>query len=108
MGKAALPEITKPKKTMLSPLGDRVAIRPEEGDDRTAGGLYIPPVAKEKPVRGVVIAVGPGRTEHGVTIPVNLAVGDRVIYAKYNGTTVTLDSEEVILVRESEVVAVIY
>ena len=95
-------------KTRLKifPLADRVAIRPmEETEQQMKGGLYIPDTAKEKPIQGEVIAVGPGRMEKGERVPMELKVGDRVVYGKYIGSQVELDEEEIILIKESDVLA---
>jgi chaperonin GroES len=97
---------TKAKlKLKLSPLADRVAIRPMEETETMKGGLYIPDTAKEKPIQGEIIAVGPGRQEKGEVVPMELKVGDRVIYGKYSGTQVELEGEEIILIKESDVIA---
>jgi chaperonin GroES len=69
------------------------------------GGLYIPDTAKEKPIQGEVIAVGPGRMEKGQRVPLELRVGDRVVYGKYTGSQVELDGEEIILIKEADVIA---
>jgi len=69
------------------------------------GGLYIPDTAKEKPIQGEIIAVGPGRIEKGEKVPMELRVGDRVIYGKYSGTQVELEGEEIILIKEADVIA---
>jgi len=95
---------TKAKLRVL-PLADRVAIRPMEDTAQRRGGLYIPDTAKEKPIQGEVIAVGPGRMEKGQRIPMELEVGDRVVYGKYTGSPVELADEEIILIRESDVIA---
>jgi chaperonin GroES len=87
------------------PLADRVAIRPLEDTEQMKGGLYIPDTAKEKPIQGEVIAVGPGRMEKGQRVPMELRVGDRVVYGKYTGSQVELDDEEIILIKESDVIA---
>jgi chaperonin GroES len=87
------------------PLADRVAIRPMEETQEMKGGLYIPDTAKEKPIQGAVIAVGPGRMEKGQRVPMELQVGDRVVYGKYTGSQVELDEEEIILIKESDVIA---
>ncbi|HEV2748954.1 MAG TPA: co-chaperone GroES [Gemmatimonadales bacterium] len=87
------------------PLADRVAIRPMEETEETKGGLYIPDTAKEKPIQGEVIAVGPGRMEKGQRVPMELKVGDRVVYGKYTGSQVELDEEEIILIKEADVIA---
>ena len=92
-------------KLKVYPLSDRVAIRPMEETATMKGGLYIPDTAKEKPIQGDVIAVGPGRREKGEVVPMELRVGDRVVYGKYSGTQVELDNEEVILIKESDVIA---
>ncbi len=92
-------------KVKLYPLADRVGIRPLEETETMRGGLYIPDTAKEKPMQGEVIAVGPGRVEKGERIPVELKVGDRVLYGKYSGTEVLLDDEQVLIVKESDVLA---
>ena len=93
------------QKFKVYPLADRVAIRPMEETETMKGGLYIPDTAKEKPIQGDVIAVGQGRLEKGERVPMELKVGDRVVYGKYSGTQVDLDGEEVILIKESDVIA---
>ena len=92
-------------KFKVFPLADRVAIKPMEETETMKGGLYIPDTAKEKPIQGEIVAVGPGRREKGEVIPMELKVGDRVIYGKYSGTQVELDNEEIILIKESDVIA---
>ena len=92
-------------KVKVFPLADRVAIKPLEESESMRGGLYIPDTAKEKPIQGEVIAVGPGRREKGEVVPMELKVGDRVVYGKYSGTQVELGGEEVILIKESDVIA---
>src|SRR2546425_7882592 len=92
-------------KLKLFPLADRVAIRPMEETETMKGGLYIPDTAKEKPIQGEIIAVGPGRRERGELVPMELKAGDRVIYGKYSGTQVELEGEEIILIKESDVIA---
>ena len=92
-------------KVKVFPLADRVVIRPMEETATMKGGLYIPDTAKEKPIQGDVLAVGPGRREKGEVVPMELKVGDRVVYGKYSGTQVELDGEEVILIKESDVFA---
>jgi chaperonin GroES len=101
-----MPTATKSQsKVKILPLADRVAIRPMEETETMKGGLYIPDTAKEKPIQGDVIAVGQGRLEKGERVPMELKVGDRVVYGKYSGTQVDLDGEEVILIKESDVIA---
>ena len=92
-------------KLKVFPLADRVAIRPMEEAGEMRGGLYIPDTAKEKPIQGDVIAVGPGRLEKGQRVPMELKVGDRVVYGKYTGSQVELDDEEIILIKETDVIA---
>jgi chaperonin GroES len=97
---------TKSKPTLkISPLEDRVVILPSDEAEAMRGGLYIPDTAKEKPTQGEVIAVGPGRFEKGERIPVDLKVGDKVIYGKYSGTPFTADGEEVIIIKATDVLA---
>src|SRR4030065_2920518 len=96
-----MPTATK-SKVKVHPLADRVAIRPMEETEQMKGGLYIPDTAKEKPIQGEVIAVGPGRLEKGQRVPMELKVGDRVVYGKYTGSQVELEDEENILIKETE------
>jgi chaperonin GroES len=97
---------TKAKpKTKLHPMEDRVVIMPTDEAESMRGGLYIPDTAKEKPTQGEVIAVGPGRVEKGARVAMDLKVGDVVIYGKYSGTPFTLDGEEVIIIKASDVLA---
>jgi chaperonin GroES len=92
----------------IQPLADRVVVRPLEDDtEQTRGGLYIPDTAKEKPQQGKIIAVGPGRFEKGARQPMELKDGQKVLYGKYSGAEVTLDGEEVLIIKESDVLAVI-
>ena len=94
-------------KVKIQPLADRVVVRPLEEAEAMRGGLYIPDTAKEKPQQGEIIAVGPGRFEKGDKVPMELKVGQRVLYGKYSGTEVTLDDEQVLIIKESDVLAVI-
>jgi len=90
----------------LQPLGDRVVIRAIEREEVTKGGIVLPDTAKEKPQEGEVVAVGPGRlTEDGKRIAMEVKVGERVIYAKYAGTEIKLDDEDLIILRESDILA---
>ena len=100
-----MPATASKSKLKVHPLADRVAIRPLEETETMRGGLYIPDTAKEKPMQGEVIAVGPGRVEKGERVPLELKVGDRVLYGKYSGTEVKLDDEEILIVKESDVLA---
>lgn len=93
--------------TKASPLADRVVVRPLEDTETMRGGLFIPDTAKEKPQQGEIVAVGPGRFEEGKRVPMEVKVGDRVLYGKYSGSEVTIDGETVLILRESDVLAVI-
>ena len=89
----------------LKPLGDRIVIRQIEAEDVTASGIVLPDTAQEKPQRGEVLAVGEGRYDDGVRVPLDLVVGDEVIYSKYGGTEVEIDGEDLFILRESDVLA---
>ncbi len=92
-------------KHRITPLEDRVVILPSDEAETMRGGLYIPDTAKEKPTQGEVIAVGPGRFEKGERVPLDLKVGDKVIYGKYSGTPYTIDGDEVMIIKASDVLA---
>jgi chaperonin GroES len=90
----------------LKPLADRVVVRPSKAEEKTKGGIIVPDTAKEKPVWGEVIAAGPGRTtDDGKHIPMEVKIGDRVLYGKYSGTEVTIEGEELLIMRESDIFA---
>ncbi|CAN5272657.1 co-chaperone GroES [soil metagenome] len=91
----------------VKPLADRVVIRALEETEQMRGGLYIPDTAKEKPQQGEIAAVGPGKVEDGKRIDMEVKVGDKVLYGKYSGTEVTVDNEQYLILRESDVLAVI-
>ena len=91
----------------VSPLADRVVVKPLEETEQMRGGLYIPDTAKEKPQQGEIIAVGPGRYEKDKRVPMDLKVGDRILYGKYSGTEVTIENEQLLILRESDVLAVV-
>ena len=91
----------------VSPLADRVVVRALEETEQMRGGLFIPDTAKEKPMQGEVIAVGPGRYEKDKRVPMELKVGDKVLYGKYSGTEVTIDNEQLLILREADVLAVV-
>jgi len=91
----------------VDPLADRVVVRSLEDAERTPGGLFIPDSAKEKPQQGEIVAVGPGRFDEGKRVPMDVKVGDKVLYGKYSGTEVTIDGEQLLILRESDVLAVI-
>ncbi len=91
----------------VAPLADRVVVKPLEEAEQMRGGLYIPDTAKEKPQQGAVVAVGPGRFEKDQRVPMEVKVGDKVLYGKYSGTEVTIDGESLLILRESDVLAVL-
>jgi len=92
----------------LKPLADRILVKAAPAEEKTASGIIIPDTAKEKPMQGEIIAVGKGRTtDDGKLIPLELKVGDKVLYGKYSGTEVTIDGEEYLIMREADVYAII-
>ena len=93
--------------TKVSPLADRVVIKALEETEQMRGGLYIPDTAKEKPQQGEIVAVGPGRFDEGKRVQMDVKVGDKVLYGKYSGTEVTIEGEQLLILRESDVLAVI-
>jgi chaperonin GroES len=93
--------------TKVAPLSDRVVIRALEETEQMRGGLFIPDTAKEKPQQGEIIAVGPGRYEKDKRVPMEVKVGDKVLYGKYSGTEVTINNEQYLILRESDVLAII-
>src|SRR6202007_1331514 len=95
-------------KTKFRPLHDRVVVRRIEAEEKTAGGIIIPDSAKEKPQAGEVIAVGPGgRDEAGKLIPIDLKVGDKVLFGKWSGTEVKVDGQELLIMKESDIMGVL-
>ncbi len=91
----------------IRPLGERILLEILEDDLEKKGSLYIPDTAKEKPQKGKIIAVGPGRYEKGELIPLNVHVGDVVLYSKYSGTEIKHDNKEYLIVRENDIMAII-
>jgi chaperonin GroES len=92
----------------IKPLHDRVLVKPMEAEEKTAGGLIIPDTAKEKPMRGEVVAVGTGKiTDDGKTVPMAVKKGDAILYGKYSGTEITVDGQEYLIMRESDIYAII-
>ena len=90
------------------PLHDRVVVRRVESEERTAGGIIIPDTAKEKPQEGVIVAVGPGaRDEAGKLVPLDVKAGDRILFGKWSGTEVRIDGEDLLIMKESDVMGVI-
>ncbi|ARP99924.1 co-chaperone GroES [Pseudorhodoplanes sinuspersici] len=95
-------------KTKFRPLHDRVVVRRIQADEKTKGGIIIPDTAKEKPQEGEVVAVGPGgRDEAGKLIPIDVKAGDRVLFGKWSGTEVKLEGEELLIMKESDIMGVI-
>lgn len=91
----------------INPLSDRIVVKPAEAEEKTKGGLFLPDTAKEKPVWGEVIATGPGKTtDEGKKIAMEVKVGDKVLYGKYSGTEISVDGEEVLIMRESDIFAI--
>jgi len=92
----------------LQPLEDRIVVRPAEAEEKTASGLVIPDTAKEKPQQGEVLAVGPGRrSESGDLIPLDISVGDTVVYSKYGGTEITQDGEDLLILAGRDILAIV-
>jgi chaperonin GroES len=90
------------------PLHDRVVVRRVDADEKTAGGIIIPDTAKEKPQEGEVVAVGPGaRNEKGELVPLELKIGDRILFGKWSGTEVKIDGEDLLIMKESDILGVI-
>ena len=92
-------------KLKITPLEDRVVVIPDDDAETMRGGLYIPDTAKEKPTQGHVIAVGAGRYEKGARVPMDVKVGEKVLYGKYSGTNITLEGEEVVIIKASDILA---
>ena len=94
--------------TKIQPLSDRLVVKALEETEEMRGGLYIPDTAKEKPQQGTVLAVGPGRvTDEGAKLPMDVKEGDTILYGKYSGTEVTVDGDDLLIIRESDVLAII-
>ena len=91
----------------IKPLGDRVVVRPQPAEEKTASGLFIPDTAKEKPQRGEVVSVSPGRVENGTKIDMTVSAGDTVLYGKYSGTEINITDEDLLIMRESDILGVI-
>ena len=95
-------------KVHVQPLSDRVVVRPLDESEQMSGVLYIPDTAKEKPSQGEVVAVGPGKvSDDGTRLAMDVSAGDRVLYGKYSGAEVTLDGEELLILRESDILAIV-
>ncbi len=95
-------------KINLKPLADRVIVKPSEAEETTKGGIILPDTAKEKPIEGTIVAVGPGKiADDGKQVKPEVKVGDKVLYGKYSGTEVTVEGEEYLIMRESDIFAII-
>jgi chaperonin GroES len=94
-------------KFNLEPLDDRIVVKPAEEEETTVSGIVIPDTAKEKPQEGEVVAVGPGRFEEGNRVPMDVKVGDRVLYSKYGGTEVKVEGEEYLVLSARDVLAIV-
>ena len=95
-------------KSKFRPLHDRVVVRRIDADEKTTGGIIIPDTAKEKPSQGEVIAIGPGgRDEAGKLVPIDLRIGDKVLFGKWSGTEVKLDGQELLIMKESDIMGVV-
>lgn len=95
-------------KFKIRPLGDRVVVEPLEAEEKTKGGIILPDTAKEKPQEGKVVAVGKGKlNDKGELIPMEVKVGDKVLYGKYSGTEVTVDDKQYIILREDDILAIV-
>jgi len=98
----------KMAKLKIRPLGDRVVVEPLEAQEKTKGGIILPDTAKEKPQQGKIIAVGKGRIdENGKHVPMEVKVGDVILYGKYSGTEVTIDDKEYVILREEDILAIV-
>ena len=92
----------------LRPLGDRVVIEPSEGEEVTSGGILLPETAKEKPQQGTIVAIGAGRRDDdGKLVPMDVSLNDKVLYAKYAGTEIKLDGKKVLILKESDILAIV-
>ena len=95
-------------KLKLNPLADRVVVKPAEAEEKTKGGIILPDTAKEKPVEGTVVAAGPGKiADSGELVKMTVKVGDKVLYGKYSGTEVVIEGEEYLIMRESDIFAIV-
>jgi len=91
----------------FKPLGDRVAVKPEPAEEKTAGGLFVPDTAQEKPQRGTIVAIGAGRVENGERIEMTVKEGDAVLYGKYAGTEISLNGDDLLIMQESDLLGLI-
>jgi chaperonin GroES len=98
----------KMKQFKIKPLEDRVIVKPSNAVEKTKGGIILPDIAKEKPVEGTIVAIGPGRIkDDGNTISMNVKVGDKILYGKYSGTEINIEDEQYLIMRESDIFGVL-
>lgn len=92
----------------IKPLADRVVVKPAEAEEKTSGGIILPDTAKEKPQEGTIVAVGPGKvSDNGTKVPMEVKTGDKILYGKYSGTEITIEGEEHLIMRESDILAIV-
>jgi chaperonin GroES len=107
----SLPTVCNLKKRRyymkLKPLGDKVVVKQTEAEEKTKSGIVLPETAKEKPQQGEVLAVGPGKNEEGKIVPMEVKVGDKVIYSKYGGTEVRVDEEDLLILSQNDILAIV-
>jgi chaperonin GroES len=95
-------------KLKIKPLGDRIVVKPMEAEEKTKGGIILPDTVKEKPVEGTIVAAGPGRkSDDGKIVEMEVKVGEKILYGKYSGTEVTIEGEEYLIMRESDIFAIV-
>lgn len=95
-------------KMNVQPLADRVVVKPMEAEEKTKGGIILPDTAKEKPIEGTIVAVGTGKvSDDGKIVPLTVKVGDKVLYGKYSGTEITIEGDEYLIMRESDIFAIV-
>ena len=95
-------------KLKIKPLGDRIVVKPMEAEEKTKGGIILPDTVKEKPVEGTIVAAGPGRkSDDGKIVDMEVKVGEKILYGKYSGTEVTIEGEEYLIMRESDIFAIV-
>ena len=93
---------------MLKPLGDRIVVKAVEAESMSAGGIYLPDAAKEKPQQAEVIAVGPGKTlDNGTIVAIEVKVGDKIVYGKYSGTEIKVDGADVVVLRQDDILGIV-
>lgn len=93
---------------VIKPLADRVVVKPAEAEEKTSGGIILPDTAKEKPQEGTIVAVGPGKvSDNGTKVPMEVKTGDKILYGKYSSTEINIDGEEHLIMRESDILAIV-